>query len=186
MPDFAPNFTFRYRVKYSVGGHTHRMQVRGVPATTTAALGSFATAIEDFLNALTANRYSDFVVLGADYALADSDVFLPCVAPAPDAGTYTIAGRSASSNALALSFPGRSDVGLRAILFLYGTALLPGVISEVSDFRITSAEDATIAAAIAVLAGSPPVLVANDGVHVNWYPYCNVKYNDYWVRKTRT
>lgn len=185
MPDFAPNFTFRYRVRYSVGGRQHTMQVRGVPATTALQAPLFATSVADFLDALQPARWSDFTILNAAYALADSDVFLPTTAPVILAGAGSPATRTPSDNALALSFPCRSSAGLRGILFLYGCSYDPSTTSVANDFRITSAEDSDISDAIAALTAAVPTLVCNDGSTANWYPYANLKANDYWVRKTR-
>lgn len=186
MPDFAPNYTFRYRVKYVGNGHTHHLLWRYAPSTTVAALPAIRLQVQDFLNAVgPANFYADFTILGADYALADSDIFLPAVPVPVFSGTFVLTGRPESAEAAALSFPGKSSLGQRAIFFLFGTIFQPATAAGVLDFRILASENANISDAVDVLDATDPVLVANDGVEVNWYPYANFKYNDYWVRQVR-
>lgn len=186
MPDFAPNYTFRYKVKYIGNGHAHHMLWRYAPATTIASLPGIRLQVQDFLNALDpANFYNDFNILGADYALADSDVFLPAVPIPAFSGSVSTAGRPDSAAASALSFPGRSSLGHRATFFLFGTIFQPVTAAGALDFRVLGTENANISDAVGILNDTDPPITANDGVEVVWYPYANMKYNDYWVRQVR-
>lgn len=185
MADYAPNYTPRYRVKYSSHGKTHRFQFRfGRSTAFSAAIPAKVTA---WLNALHTAMWTDFTVLGADWAEVDSDVFLPVEAPAPDAGTVAVGSSTSAAAASHISFVGRTVNGLRAVVFLYGTAIFPDTSTTgLSDFRITNAERADISAATAALSElGGPAYCGNDGATVNWYPYANLKINDHWVRRLR-
>jgi len=70
------------------------------------------------------------------------------------------------------------------IIYQYGYALLGAGALDGDDFRITSAENLVIAAAVAALNGAG-FLCGNDDLAGVWYPYANLKYNDYWLRKVR-
>lgn len=188
MPDFAPNYTFRYKLRYRGNGQTHHMLWRCPATATVAAIPAIVQNVEDFLGAIgSGNFYADFAILGASYALADSDVFLPAEPLPVFAGSVNIDGRPESLQALALSFVGRSNIGQRAAFFVYGTVFNAITSAGSLDFRLHPAENANIGDAVNVLNASAgaSMLVANDGVEVVWYPYANIKFNDYWVRQVR-
>lgn len=186
MPDFAPNYTARIKLRYSVAGATHTMQWRAPSSIGAGDVPDYVAKMETFLNDLEAKLFADFVILGTTYALADSDVFLPTDSPTGIAGTVSTSGRSPSQKAWAISFVGRSANGGRAEFFLYGIALNPVTVTSPNDFRIHSTEDSDISTAIGVLDDTPPDLAANDDGLVTWYEYVNAKYNDYWTRRLRS
>jgi hypothetical protein len=184
MADFAPNFTARYRFKYSAIGKTHTSTWRvaaGVtdPTAVAAKVGLFLSDLQEAL-------FNDWTVLTADFALADSDVFLP--APLPDQPTAS-GGSSAthiSQAPVALSWIARSIAGGKGRFFLYGTTFgltIDGSLGQ--DYRYTSAEEPLIADTIVRLNETSPALVCNDNEPAIWYEYVNVKANDAWVRKAR-
>lgn len=184
MADFAPNYTPRFRTKYSVSGATHHMTVRVARGVTD--FSGIATKIGAVLDAFAAGILPDFTILGADAALTDSDVFLPVDPPAFGGGEADASGLTSAIKAVQMSFPGRGSGGTRSIVYLYGTAFAPNVTTAIrNDFRITSAENADVAAAITAWSELAPSLVANDGTPVSFYSYVNIKYNDHWVRKAR-
>jgi len=184
MADFAPNFTARYRVHYSQGGKSHSMLWRLVntetdPTSLAAKVSLFLADLQDYL-------YTDWTVVSADFAPADSDVFLPAVAPDQPTAGFSLSSFHPTDVAVSVGFVGRSDAGGKARMFLYGTFLAQTVRADVGDdFRITSAEDATISAAITRLNETSPALVANDNHVAVWYSYVNLKYNDRWLRRLR-
>lgn len=184
MADFAPNYTSRFRIKYSTQGRNHSLTWRVSsdevsPAAVTTKMGAFLAAIQGFL-------YTDWTIISADWALADSDIFLPTALPANPVGASNVAVEPQSSDAMAVSWVGRSTLGGRARFFIYGmdtAGLLATATGD--DWRITSVESPDIASGVTVLDNETPSLVANDDAVVNWYPYVNLKYNDRWVRKMR-
>lgn len=188
MPDFAPNYTARYRWRYSSGGFTHSQTVRLVSGTDMSDVTGVATKITAFLNTLTGALFTDFTVLGAEAVGSDDDAFLPCAAPEPDAGTDSTASTIPEDYITSLCFPGRSENGGRARLFLYGTGYRKSMRAGGSiydDFRITASEESFISDAISALSELSPSFVANDDGVIHWYPYVDVKTNDRWLRRLR-
>lgn len=187
MADFAPNFTARYRVRYSVLGHTHTMQWRIARGAGVAGLNAMILKVAAFLNAMTVSRYTDWTVLGATYAAEDSDIFLPAGAPTVSAGTATIPTDPLSESILSTGFVGRSVLGQKARVFVYGVATGPEIAAaSVDNFRLTAAESTEINNAVVVLNNGSPNVVASDDANVSWYSYANTKYNDFWLRSIRS
>jgi hypothetical protein len=184
MADFAPNFTARYRIRYTSLGKTHSTTWRLVNTVTDPS--GVASKMGLFLADLAPNLYSDWTIVGADFALADSDVFLPAVEPANPTGAVSTGGAAGSDAAFQMGFVGRSTAGGRARFFIFGTNIAADVRDVVgNDFRVKSAELASISAAIVRLNETAPALVANDNHVATWYEYANMKYNDRWVRRLR-
>lgn len=184
MADYAPNFTARLRIRYSTGGRTHSLVWRAVAGTTDPA--GITAKMGLFLADLAPNLYNDWNILSADWAPADSDVFLPTPMPTSPTGAVAAGGAPNSYDAFSLSFVGRSTMGHKARFFIYGSALAAEVaLTTGVDFRFRSAEIASISAGIVRLNETSPLVAANDGVGVVWYEYANGKYNDYWVRRLR-
>lgn len=184
MADFAPNFTARYRVKYTSIGKNHSMLFRFPRDIDTTDSAAMATTISGFLNALAALRPDNFAVTGTEFAPADSDVFLPIAGLTISAGTQSSAAFGRNQSALSGSFVGRSSAGQKARLFLFGFGIIPET-AQGADFRITAAESTQAAAAITSLNGATLKLVASDAQPVVWYPYVNLKFNDHYVAKLR-
>lgn len=184
MADFAPNYTARYRVRYSVVGKSHSLTWRVASSVTDPA--GVADKMELFLADMAPALFSDFTVIGADFALADSDIFLPAPAPASPPGDATLPAGAGGIAANAISFVGRSSLGGKARFFLYGIAYeVAGYTSRSVDYRFTSVENAEISDAVVRLNETAPALVANDDATAVWYEYVNWKANDKWVRKLR-
>lgn len=185
MADFAPNFTGRYRLRYSFFGTQHSMQWR--VAADTESITGLVSKIELFLSDLAPRLWSDWTVLGGDFAPADSDIFLPAAAPASPTGTGDPGDRVNTDKAVSISFVGRSSGGEKARMFLYGTTLAASFLRATpgNDFKLLSTEVAQISDAIVRLNETAPNIVANDNNPVTWYEYVNLKYNDRWVRRLR-
>jgi hypothetical protein len=185
MADFAPNYTARYRLHYTVTGKSHTMTWR-VASSVTDPTG-VASKMELFLADLQEDLYSDFTCVSADFALADTDIFLPAPVPASPAGTASPGDAKETDKALSLGFVGRSAAGGKARFFLYGT-IFGNIIrsAPANDWKVVTAEDpAGVGAGIVRLNETSPALVANDDHIVTWYEYANLKYNDRWVRRQR-
>lgn len=182
MADFAPNFTARYRIRYSQGGKNHSMTWR-VASSVTDPTG-IASKVGLFLADIEGMLFSDWTLIAAEFALADSDVFLPAVMP--DAPTPAATGGVASDVACYIGYVGRSTLGGKARMFLYGTNIASFVrASQGLDFKVLSGESSVIADTIVRLNETSPAIVANDDRPAVWYEYVNVKYNDRWVRRLR-
>lgn len=184
MPDFAPNFTARYRIRYSSQSKSHSMMWRIAASETDPS--ALITKIGLFLDDMATSMWEDWTINSAEFAPADSDVFLPAALPTFGGGEVELSTAVASDAAVPISFVGRSVTGGRARMFLYGTNF-PSVIRSTQglDYRITSVEAANVGDAIVRLNETSPAIVANDNGDVVWYEYVNVKANDAWVRKLR-
>lgn len=184
MADFAPNFTNRYRIKYSTMGRNHSIVFRA--GTTAAPLGPLIEAdAKAFLDALANFRFSDWSVLGAEYSEAGSSFFLPAPTPVIAPGAATIGG--SGRGVVNANFQGVSlSEGSRASLYVYGVNADPITTTETQDsnYRITRAEYAIVAAALDALAAATE-LTAIDGGQIIWHQYANINVNSYWQRKAR-
>jgi hypothetical protein len=186
MPDFAPNYTFRYRVHYSALGKEHSFMWRLQRGTDAGILGSLTAKVVSFLNALQSSRWTDFTVMSAEYSLQDTVVFLPAGTPVVLPGTATPPAAAISQSTAAISFVGRSTAGQKGRFFLYGTIFSPeGSLVSADDFRLVSGDHADLTGALGALNTASPQLSASDGFSITYYPYVNLKYNDYWVRRAR-
>jgi hypothetical protein len=184
MADFAPNYTARYRFNYTSLGKSHSMTWRLASGVTDPA--SLATKIGLMLDDLTTFIWDDFAITAASFAPADSDIFLPAVMPTFGGGSVAVATSVLSDSAGHISFVGRSALGGKARMFLYGTTIPSGVrTATIWDFKVLSSEIAAISDAIVRLNETGPAIVANDDSIVSWYEYVNFKYNDRWVRRLR-
>jgi hypothetical protein len=114
-------------------------------------------------------------------------VFLPAAAPTQPTGAATIPAQPKSQAILTTGFVGRSNLGQKARVFLYGFLTGPeDAVTAGDDFRVHGAESGPINAAVVVLNNGSPNIVASDDAVVSWYNYANLKYNDFWLRSTRS
>lgn len=189
MPDFAPNFTCRIRIRYTSLGRIHTQQWR-CPFVGAGGAGAAAaiTQIQTIYDAIGPGMPPDWAVLATSVAAEDSDIFLPFTGPVPVSGGSTPPDSVLKRlKATHLSFTGRSASGNRAVVYFYGYVAnsLVDVADLTDDFRLLATEDATISGTVGALNTSPG-LCANDGEVVFWNEYANIKPNDYWVKKTRS
>lgn len=184
MADFAPNYTARLRVKYTQGGKSHSQTWRA-PSTEDDPAGLVAK-VGDYYGDIDGILFDDFEITGADWALADSDVFLPVTPPTSPTGAVAFSGFKPTDAACYVGFVGRTLLGGKARLFQYGTNYGANIrTGAFDDWRVTSAEAAAISAAVVRLNETSPSLVGNDDAVAVWYEYANIKYNDRWVRRQR-
>jgi len=186
MADYAPNYTVRYRLTYSTLSRTHKVMVRATRGSGAAGAFGARDRLIAALTAIATIRYTDWTVLGGEYSLEDSSFFSPDPAPgAPAAGTAAIPANPKSEGTAHVSFVGTSVGGHKAQFFLYGVGLTPeaaGVTGD--DFRVTGAENATVAAAVTALNAGTGI-AGNDNNIVTWKNYANAKYNNYYGRRVR-
>lgn len=182
MTTYAPNWTPRYKASYSVVGLIHSITLRAPRGTDAAGTIALADVAHDFFDAMAASLASNFAWIEASYALTDSDVFIPTDVPATVTGANNPADFSLMQKISPLVFSGRSASG-RARVSAYGVSLGPlGISGDPLDFQILSAEDAGVAAAIAVLQAGA---VGAAGEVTTWHLKATQKPNDRLVRKVR-
>lgn len=187
MPDYAPNYTARYRMRYSVGGANHTSTIRpaGSSDDPAAIAGAGAAIFTDVLTALAPMLSDDFTVLGADVAVANSDIFLP--AATVPVGTGSLGTTlDAGWVPMNLSFVGRTTAGGRGLFRIFGPSVNP-MASEVTqnDWRLTAAEDARVSDVVNILMLDGARLKGNDGAALIIYPYANVSAHAYWQKRRR-
>jgi len=184
MADYAPNYTARYKVTYSTLGKTHSVQWRLEAGTTDPA--PCATKMGLFLADLAPALYEDWTVLHAEFALADSDVFLPAVAPDQPTGAGDVDPDRSANAAIAVSWIARSIAGGKGRFFLYGLSFDALMFTGTGkDYRYYSTESTYVDDTVVRLNETSPALVCNDNEPAVWYEYVNQKPNDRWVRKLR-
>lgn len=187
MADYATNHTPRYRTRYSALGQVHTLTIRLERDTPDPAADGKAIA-DAFFNAVSRMLVDSFTILGADVAGQDSEIFLPTTLIPVITGPLSGAAGDNSYRPLFLSFQGRSPTGSRSSVYLYGTTASPTAASnEPNDYRLTTAEDPYVAAAVDALNGgvSSDGAAAIDGTAAVWYPYANVGFNGAYQRKAR-
>ena len=187
MPDFAPNVTPRYRLKYNAVGRKHTIIFRAARGTVFSAMEAVGQdAAEAIWNANATNIASDFQYLSADVALTDSDLFLPAALPTAFTGGNAVTGFSKQDGISHVTFGGRGSAGSKVHWQAYGYAFAPDVTPSVaeSDFVLQRAEFTTIDTAYTGLAAVSG-LRAIDKSAIIFYAYALLKVNDYWLRRLR-
>lgn len=185
MADYAPNATARLKVKYRVGNRNHNFTWRLPRNTDADAAGDYVDKVNTFLTNAEPVLWSDFTLLGGDFAPADSEVFLPIGGFDTITGATASAGRTAGNNSVFLQFIGRGALGAKGSFYLYGASFDP-FLSYAGDYRITNSENTTVSALTGTLSEVAPNLVAIDNSTMTWYGYVNIKANDHWVHRSRT
>lgn len=184
MPDHAPDFTARYRIRYFDGMANHTQTWRYPGAGDGPELLAVATAWVAYAAALAPGLWEDYAILSASFAMKDSSIFLPTSTP-DVAGVQAVTTRRKFHKAQALSFVGRTALGKRVIFYQYGYWKAVGEDDDAEDFRWTVGEEAPIHDAWQALVDAGGGIVGNDGEQVFWYPYANTGENDYWKGKVR-
>lgn len=186
MPDYAPNFTSRYILQYRSAGVPHTMTLRGYigEAMATTITRSVAT-IQDLFDALSPSTPDNLAFEGAFYIAQGDEVTVPATVPTATPGTSPAGNFSPQDKITTLGFAGKSSLGAKAKLFVFGVQMDTDVFGagEMNDFLITAGEFAHIDAAVSVL--NTNELPAIDGGQITWYPRVTIKINDHWLKPVR-
>jgi hypothetical protein len=181
MTTYAPNFTPRYRARYLAAGIEHTIQIRGARGESAVDISSRRSDLHDIFAAAATTLADDFQWLSADYALTDSDVFIPAVMPTAVTGLYDVADFNIQQRCVSTGFVGRA-AGSRSAIYLYGIwwAVATGAAAE--NGRVTPAEWAPVTTIKASLdtAGH-----AGSGALAVWHDYANTKLNDHLLKLVR-
>ena len=190
MADYAPNSTARLRLIYSAGrAGTRSFGLRVSRSANAADLVDLAESASAALDAFSLNFRNSMLGVRWEYALADSNTFLPLgtdVPTFPNKSVFDPADRSA--DAIQATFSGRSTGGARARMVLYGLDINT-ITGTGQDFKVTVVEKPTIATFVAAINAAVSVggktFVGADNQQVQFYEYYNLKHNDYYVRQIR-
>lgn len=185
MADYAPNFTARYKLTYSSEGDQHQCVTRWPSANTQIAnVAAAITFWTFFFNDTEDLRHTSFTVLGAEYAAADSNTFLPVDAPT-EVAAGTIATASGPTTAIIhTNWAGRSALGAKMRFMMFGLRWNLADSTTYLDFRVSQAEDVTVA----VVAGrllAAGMVGPDDEALAQVYNRVSIKPNDAWVRIRR-
>lgn len=186
MPDYAPDYTFRYKARYLAAGFQHDMVVRGGIITTggTTEAGDMAIAVSQFFAPLTEHLATDFSFLAASWAYAGSNVFVPTSAlPSNPTGDINFGGKSKRVRATATCMSARGLTGGHARIYFFGYFQADDLSNDIAqDGVVTELEDAFIATSKTVADAS---FHASDGGGAIWYPRFTMKVNDDLLRLIR-
>jgi hypothetical protein len=124
----------------------------------------------------------DWVFTGARAQAAGSNFSVPVGAPLdPTASGFD---QPETQRPVFISFVGRSALGRRVSITVYGVRLTPD-----ESWRFERGEITNVDAVITWLQTGNPnqgiAPLAIDGTQVVWYPYANVGYNAYYQRRQR-
>jgi len=177
VPAIDPANTQRYFYDYSIGGDQHTLLVR---CTADVGLSDAIVQIDAFLDALDAGM-NEIVTVGLRHAEIGSNITNPVdtdgLLPTYGSGVMPVINRP-----LQVTFTGRSGDGHKAHVGMFGWD------AQTDDsWRYTTAENATVTAAVAALtaAGGAGVFCSITGQRVLWHAYMNIGYNDHWIKEAR-
>lgn len=181
MATHAPNYSNRYKVRYTANGKDHVMTFR-YGLTPAAPPTDLVTAVSNFIAALSPKLTSTWAILSAGYIQAGDTAEFPTTLPtgagAGTAGTQGDVPRY-------WSFTGRGVDATPVAIYVYGATLDPADgTPSAQDYRILSSEDTDVASAIAELQGAAQI-TSITGLPVTFNPYANVAYSGYWQKKLR-
>lgn len=183
MLDFAPNLTWRYRVKYFSNGLNHHITLRtgeDSPSATGADL-----LLDALLATLDAFLPTDFALLDADECAPGSDIFVPSLPPV-SSGITPSGTPSREAGANYLTFSGKGNDGTQFKFQLYGVVTEPSGVAGL-DYRYQPGNNAAIDAAVNVLQndGGWVQTTTVSGRFVQYRSYVNYGVSAYWQRKLR-
>lgn len=185
MPDFAPDFTPRYRVQYVSAGLTHWIMLRGFRDESESATGvRVRDALFDTIAPMAAFLCDDFEWISAEYIPQDTNIGVPDSLPAAITGTVAISTMSREDKIRSIGYVGRSgSTPMR--LFVFGCQFQTDDLPEgvEAKFRISAADLSNVATSIAALdgAGCP----ANNNFPGHYHNYVNLKVNDHLLKFVR-
>lgn len=185
MADFAPNFTARYKLRYSFEGDTHVCTTRWPSGSTKAANEDLAIAFwSDFLDLTAALRHTSFAIVDAEYAAGDSNVFLPAQAPAEVTAGSRASASGSTGRIMHSIWQGRSILGSRSRFQMFGLAWATAEDTATSNFYISTTENAVVGTvATAILTAG--MVGPDDESLAQVRPRVAYKSNDAWVDNRR-
>lgn len=177
MAKLPSNSTAVVYLDYSVDGENHTLQMR---RNETASNDDVMAVMDAFLLAIS-TQVDQITIIGARARDAGGIVTYPLTWPGDPAYGSGTGFHYQSANYA--DFVGRSIGGRRARVAVFGWKVQADVTNE--DYRLTATENASVAAALAVLEAGSGTPVAIDGDPVNWQQYANLGVNAYWRNHIR-
>lgn len=185
MADYAPNFTARYKLRYSFEGDTHVCTTRWPSGATKAANEDAAiTFWAGFLGLTEDLRHTSFDVLDAEYAEADSNVFLPATPPLEVSPGLRAAASGSSSRIMHSIWQGRSIAGARMRFQMFGLLWATADSAEGVDFYILPTENGAVEDVAGLILSAGMVGPDNESLG-QVRARVAYKQNDAWVSNRR-
>lgn len=181
MTTYAPNFTPRTRVKYVAAGIEHTIQMRSPRGTGSGVVSGKAEIISDLFDLFSDILADDFAWVSAEYALTDSDVFIPFATPTVVSGTVDPTTFSLHQRVTSTNFNGKA-AGSRAAVYMYGLFWSRDSGTPADNGRVTPAENADVGTAAGILSSNA---VAGSGDGAFFHNYANIKVNDHLLKLLR-
>lgn len=188
MTDFAPNYTFRYKVRYMCALRTHVTTFRWDALAAAFNISELLEDVGDWFDALIPILANDFALLDATAAARHDDTFLPNPLPPITVAVNPLNVPLKGNSPRFLSFAAKSALGNTTRNYIYGvtSATHTELQADGNDYRFLQGEDATVDAAILAYSNIRN-LVASDNEPAQFvYPYANAGLNSYYQRKART
>lgn len=175
MAPLPPESTARLFVDYETCGVQHTSMIRFAEGNT------YVDAQVEWNDVVEAVDFELFqlTILGCRVANLGSTVTYPV--EWVQQATYGAGPGPRPAGAWMLNFIGRSNGGRRVAFELFGCQ--EENLNE--KYRITSAENANVAAALVELTSSEGTAIAIDGEQPHWQSYVNIGTNAYWRNKIR-
>lgn len=174
LPPLPPSNTLRYFMDYHNVQNAHTFMVRANAIVSPATMGGLVNSI--FTQA--ANICASITFDTMRVAVAGSDVTNPVVCGF-EGTVYGALGATEFSEVTSLNFIGRTSGGRRTKFQIFGFR------NSVSNWRLTSGEDARVLSIVGTANTGTNVFLGIDGIKAVWYPYANVSANAYWQRAER-
>jgi len=185
MADYAPNFTARYKVTYSFEGDTHVNVTRWSSANTLVANVADALAFwTAFLAQTEELRHTSFDIVGAEYAAADTNVFLPVAMPSEANPGLRTTETGASGRIMHSIWQGRSNLGARCRFQMFGLAWATAEDDATLNFYITNDENPVVGA-VAEEIQTSGMVGPDDETIALVRARVAYKQNDAWVNNRR-
>lgn len=167
--------TERWKYAYSNAYASHTVILRVVSGSPTAD-------VDDIMQGLMSNvgpGLSESIVTGVEKAALGSSIFNPVGDSVLVGDNFGSTVANGYTNAIGVTFVGRSLDGRRSRITMFGWRL------DASVFRLTVAEDPGIANMVNLLNAVATPLLTIGGLAPVWKAYADVKSNDHWVRQAR-
>lgn len=166
--------TIRYYLKYTSGAIDHSITVRAVDGTSDAVA---INRIDGWLGILSPLLYLA-TVIGLDKSAKGSSVRNPVAWTGR--ATFGADAPPDGARASMLSFTGRDANGHKTRSFAFS---FKGAFP--ADFRLSSAENADVSAAVVYLVAETQLFCTIGGLHPTWNAYANVGVHDHIVKRLR-
>jgi hypothetical protein len=185
MPDYAPTYTPRLRVKYRAAGVEHTMLLRAARGASMATTISQRESIfHGIFNAVASLLADDFTFITEDWAATDSDVFIPTGSlPAAVTGALATTTWTPEQKVTATTLSGKGTDGVKIHVAMYGLYWdRNDKTAPAANGLVTPGESTPVDNAIAAISGATTTI---SGTVATFYNQATIKTNDRLLKLVR-